>query len=139
MLDLCLAADASLAPLRDDLRRLENYAVAARYPALLLAKACDFLIVYRSTYAVDAFALDKTVICLYDHWERNLEEYRTYQVFRYASGTVELCREISRALQFPVERKAEWVKAKQECLNEGHEDPARLITQILLEGAGRQR
>lgn len=106
--------------------------VIERFDPLLLAKAADFMVVYASTYAVEGFALNKPVICLYDSSWLLLEEFRPHSAFLYANDENQL-REISRKIlangyTYP----ASWTKAKRECLNEKGIPAEEIIASLLV-------
>ncbi len=102
-----------------------------KYNPLLLAKASDFLIIYRSTYAVDGFALDKPVICLYDEDDDLICEYRKFSVFQYSNDKSMLRQMCQNLLAKPFVRPDSWNLAKSECLNAGV-DPDEFIAAQLL-------
>ncbi len=112
--------------------KIENrVSIIQKYDPLLLAKAAHFLIIYRSTYAIDAFALDKPVICLYDRDDDLISEYRQFSVFQYASDKNTLRKMCERLLREPFRWPDRWADAKIQCLNDGVPPGALIAHQLL--------
>lgn len=105
--------------------------IIKKFDPLLLAKAADLLIVYRSTYSVDGFALDKPVICLYDHSDLTLSEFRPFSIFYYSNDKNTLRQLCHHLLRESVAKPGRWEEAKIQCLNEGV-SPGEIIAQQLL-------
>ncbi len=102
-----------------------------KYDPLLLAKAAEFLIIYRSTYAIDAFALDKPVICLYDQDDDLVSEYRKFSVFQYSNDKNTLRQLCLNLLTKPFIRSKRWNDVKIECLNAGIDPDVFIANQLL--------
>lgn len=94
-----------------------TFKIVEAYDPLLLAKAADFLIVMRSTYAVDGFAMNKPVIYLTDE-SQILEEFRPYGIFTYVKDARELEDAVHLFARDPSFRPGKWQEARRDCLNE---------------------
>lgn len=103
---------------RESLGRRPDVAVLSEYDSLLLAKAADLLIVYRSTFAIDGFALSKPVICYADRSCRSLDEFRGHGAFFYAESEKEL-RQLAEELLASPRLPDGSDEAKRQLLNEG--------------------
>lgn len=102
----------------------------------VLAMAADVVVSHHSTYAIDALALSKPAICLYDDFIQScIGEFEADSVFYRAKNGRELEEHLKSALD-PGDKNAE---KKNQVLAEGlniYENappPTKVITQILLE------
>ncbi len=112
---------------------LEKKGVVVRwYEPLLLAKASDFVVVYMSTFAIDAFAMGKPVVTLFDRSHQALDEFRKFNVFHYVETPDELGQALRHLLKEKIALPSLWEEARKECLNEGAPPPEELIAQNLL-------
>ena len=109
-----------------------HVSVVQKYDPLILARGVDFLIVHRSTYAVDGFALNKRVICYRSESDRLLEEFKRFGVFHFASSKRDLWNTVNSFVEnrgITLEHSKE---AKEECLNENGFNPEDLIASALI-------
>ncbi len=108
--------------------------ITRHYEPLILTKASDGVVVYMSTFAVDAFAMQKPVICLRDETTRSLKEFRRFQIFHYANSRSEIEDALRRILKSKESGPARWAEARRECLGEGMGEPNQIIAKYLLNG-----
>ena len=116
-------------------QKLGDHGVVVReFDSLLLTKAADLVIVYSSTFAIDAFAMGKPVICACGDSDPWLKEFREFGVFCYVANKAELERVMRKILQGEEGKSPFWKDGRRECLNEGGAAPEETIVRHLLGG-----
>ena len=113
--------------------------VIREFDSLLLTKAVDLVIVYSSTFAIDAFAMGKPVICVCGDPDPWLEEFREFGVFHYVANRDELERIMRIILQGGEAKSPFWEEGRRECLNEREAAPEETIVRHLLGGILKNR
>lgn len=109
--------------------------IVQRFDPLLLARGADFLICYKSTYAIDGLGVGKNVILYQDRMGVTCDEFLPYGVFYEAVNKEELVHAIGILLKDPFRKKSGWDTMVANCLSSAINRSPELTLAGLLDGS----